>query len=184
MLSLFRAKPAVVRIQVDNPYFSEIAKLRYQIYCEELNFLDSSKYPDKKETDEYDHRSVHIAVKVGKQLGGYTRVILAGDGKLPIFENFPIALENGGVSCEISRFMIAPGFRRNPSIRREIFSLLAKETLRVVEENRVDRVYAVVEEWLYNSLRKRGFNFIKLADGMNHMGAFTYPTLLKVSNHD
>lgn len=80
--------------------------------------------------------------------------------------------------------MIAPGFRRNPSIRREIFSLLAKETLRVVEENRVDRVYAVVEEWLYNSLRKRGFNFIKLADGMNHMGAFTYPTLLKVSNHD
>src|SRR5690242_21580573 len=34
--------------------------LRYQVYCEEMKFLDAGAYPDGLETDAYDGRSWHF----------------------------------------------------------------------------------------------------------------------------
>ena len=178
---LFKTKPKVERVLVSDPYFNEIAKFRYKTYCEELNFLDKNKYPDKEETDGYDDNSIHIVVRIGKRLGGYARVIFPREGTLPIFEHFDVLKEKDMEhACEISRFMISKVFRNNHETRRGVFGLLVEEILEAAKENHIKVTYAAVEEWLLKSLVKRKYNFQEIGDGKHHMGAVTYPTKLKI----
>ncbi len=179
MISFLRAKPKVEKILVKDDLFSKVAEMRYKIYCEELGFLEKKKYPEKREMDEYDGQSIHVVVKVGNRMAGYARVILPNGKKLPIFENFKVPEEKDPHhACEISRFMISKAYRHKDETRREIFKLLAEEILKIVEEQEVKVVYAVVEEWLLKSLQKRGYEFEKIGEGHFHMGAVTYPIKL------
>lgn len=41
----------------------EAHKLRYQVYCEEKGYEDASCYPDRREFDEYDTRSIHCLIR-------------------------------------------------------------------------------------------------------------------------
>ena len=175
-------KPKAERILVNDELFSQVAEMRYKIYCEELGFLERVKYPNKKETDEYDGTSIHVVVHVGKRLGGYARVVLPSDKGLPIFAHFEIP-EEGDTdhSCEISRFMISQYYRKRVETRREIFRLIAEEILKIVKENDIRHVYAVIEDWLLKSLIKRGYNFEKIGEGHFHMGAVTFPVKLEIN---
>jgi hypothetical protein len=76
--------------------------------------------------------------------------------------------------------MISKYFRRKAATRREIFRLLATEINAIIEENNIDRVYAVIEKWLLDSLNKRGYNFKQIGEGRYYMGAVTFPTRLVV----
>ncbi len=38
---------------------SEVFRIRYDVYCEELRFEDPARFPDKQETDAYDRYSLH-----------------------------------------------------------------------------------------------------------------------------
>jgi N-acyl-L-homoserine lactone synthetase len=156
--------------------------MRYQVYCEEMGFLDKKDYQERQETDEYDKQSIHIVVQVGDKLAGYARVILPNHKDLPIFSHFDIPKEEDPKhACEISRFMIASIYRHKAETRREVFRLLAEEILKVIEEEKIRVVYAIVEEWLLKSLRKRGYNFEQINEGHFHMGAVTLPIKLAVS---
>lgn len=183
-LLFFKTTPTVERILVEDSFFNTIAKFRYNVYCDELGFLDSKKYKDKRETDDYDGESIHIAVKIGNRLVGYCRIILSkSDGKLPVFTEYGLnkryLIEP---SCEVSRFMISKRYRNKTTTRREIFRLLAEEILEVVDECEIKCLFAVVEEWLYLSLKKRGYNFVKLDEGgKDYMGAKTFPIRLKIN---
>jgi N-acyl amino acid synthase of PEP-CTERM/exosortase system len=176
-----KSKPEVERILVSDHLFSKVAEMRYRVYCEELGFLEKYKYPHLKESDEFDGHSIHVVVRVGRRLGGYARVILPNGEGLPIFQHFELpAEEDMQHSCEISRFMISKYFRRKAATRREIFRLLATEINAIIEENNIDRVYAVIEKWLLDSLNKRGYNFKQIGEGRYYMGAVTFPTRLVV----
>lgn len=181
MFSL-KAKPTVERILVKDSDFSKVAKLRYKVYCEEMGFLEKDKYPNKEETDEYDGHSIHVVVRVGSRFGGYARVILPNGKGLPIFSHFDIPAEEDMThSCEISRFMISKVYRKKTETRREIFNLITTEIQKIIKENEVYIVYAVVEEWLLNSLNKRGFDFKLVGEGQDYMGAITYPVRLELT---
>lgn len=172
-----KTRPRVERILVSDEIFHKIAAMRYRVYCEEMGFLEKDKYPKKLETDEYDGGSIHIAVLIGKRLAGYARVILPRDGTLPIFDHFEIPPEHHmETACEVSRFMISKLYRQRTETRREIFRLLTEELLKVVREHKLESIYAVVEDWLLKSLRKRGYMFEMIGEGKDHMGAITYPT--------
>lgn len=155
--------------------------MRYRVYCEEMGFLQQDKYPKKEETDEYDGDSVHVAVLIGSRLAGYARVILPKNSTLPIFEHFEIPIEDDmDHSCEVSRFMISKLYRKKVETRREIFRLLAEEILKVVEEQNVKNVYAVVEDWLLSSLKKRGYNFETIGSASGeYMNTVNYPVVLR-----
>lgn len=100
--------------------FHEIARLRYQVYCEECGYLDPTAYPEGIETDEYDERSVHIAAHYRSGLlVGTVRLVLAEDGQEFPFEThctvfpdfrFPPREESG----EVSRLIVRREFRRRP----------------------------------------------------------------------
>ncbi|QQG49879.1 MAG: GNAT family N-acetyltransferase [Candidatus Berkelbacteria bacterium] len=179
---LLRARPHVERILVNDDLFPKIAELRYRVYVEEKGFLESDKYQHRRESDEYDGQSIHVVVLIGRRLAGYARVILPAEKALPIFEHFELPEEKDmGHSCEVSRFMIAKAYRRKQETRREIFRLLAEEILKIVKENDVKNIYAVVEDWLLKSLKKRGYDFVEIGSPSNeYMNTMNYPVRLKL----
>ena len=59
--------------------FTQIAALRYEVYCLECGFLSPEAYPGKLEVDDYDGRSLHVAAFDPEgQLVGAVRLVLAG----------------------------------------------------------------------------------------------------------
>ena len=83
----FEVIPAITSEQKE-----AIFRLRYQVICEELEMpsYEPWRFPDEKETDEYDDHAVHCMVKHRKsgQIAGALRLILSDseDGRRP----FPI----------------------------------------------------------------------------------------------
>lgn len=185
MISLLTKKIHLQRFQYNDLIFDEIAKFRYKAYCEELKFLNKEDFPEKRESDKYDEQSIHIVVLSSKEILGYTRVILPTINPLPIFNEFQdVRIKEEGKSdncCEISRFIISSKYRHKQGTRREIFRLLAEEILKVVNERDIKCLFAIVEEWLYLSLKKRGYNFVRLnEEGKEYLGAITFPVKLDV----
>lgn len=102
-------------------------RIRYQCYCDEHHFLDSSQYPDKLEHDEFDEHSAHSCIVHSKtQLPIATvRLVLHRQAKKGIsfpIEEFEIlrrmkrdkkwlAVPKQSIG-EISRFAICKEFRR------------------------------------------------------------------------
>ena len=73
-----------------------IYKLRYDIYCEEKRWLDSSNYLKRIEYDKYDENSLHFgAFDVNNILVGSVRLIFPES-------NMPIPIEESFRNC--SRF--------------------------------------------------------------------------------
>ena len=100
--------------------FTQIAALRYEVYCLECGFLNPEAYPGKLEVDDYDERSLHAAAFDPEgQLVGAVRLVLAGAGQPFPFEDhcgvfddyaFPPREQCG----EVSRLVVRKSFRRRP----------------------------------------------------------------------
>lgn len=97
----------------------DVFRLRFQVYCEEKEFLPRAAYANGMEIDEFDDQATHIAVYGDDPLPkGYVRVIAAGDqSELPLFAHgmtvgpeFPIPAPGGAV--EISRMMVRSDYRK------------------------------------------------------------------------
>lgn len=105
----------------------QVFALRYQIYCLDHPFEDAAQFPDRRERDTFDERSVHALLRhrPSGQMAGTVRLVLAdrSDPALP----FPIelhcqaSLEEGGFNqqalprgtvAEISRFAVSKSFKR------------------------------------------------------------------------
>lgn len=105
----------------------EAFKLRYQVYCLEKGFEDASAFPDERETDRHDRRSVHGIV--GHKKTGVTaatvRLVLPDrdnpDLPFPIEQNCRTSMESSrevlrviprNSLAEISRFAVSKDFKR------------------------------------------------------------------------
>lgn len=124
----------------------EVYKLRYQVYCKETGFLDSERYPDGLEHDEYDDSSIHYLVR-HRNSGIYaatTRLIIFGaDDRDKLF---PMELHSRidkseilkhiprTKLAEVSRFCVSKEFKRR---KKEYGTLsgIADDTEAVFTEN-------------------------------------------------
>jgi N-acyl amino acid synthase of PEP-CTERM/exosortase system len=110
----------------------EVFRIRYDVYCDELRFEDTGRFPDKREIDDYDPRSVHCLLehKSSETFAGCVRLVLvdqsAPDEPLP----FERLCENGLYRdlinelapdrtrvAEISRLAVRSRFRRRKDER-------------------------------------------------------------------
>lgn len=115
-------------ISADTPaLIDEAHKLRYQVYCEEKGYEDAAAYPDGREYDEYDKRSVHSLIR-HRDTGiyvGVVRLVLPEAGSLyaplpmerhchlNLAETHPhISVLPREAIGEISRFSVSKMFRR------------------------------------------------------------------------
>ena len=114
----FAVVPATSPALLDAAY-----KLRYNVYCVEHQFLDASKHPTRRETDEFDAHSVHAVVlsKGSGDIVGCVRLVLPrniGMSALPMRSLLgPEArtqLDGYDVprTAEISRYAVSKALRR------------------------------------------------------------------------
>lgn len=115
-------------VQADSRDLCEAAyRLRWQVYCEERQFLDPANYAGPREADDYDKYSLHCLVRHRRSgiFVGVTRLVLAQEGvrrrTLPIEAH--CGLDAGGsrhwlsglprhLFGEISRFCVSREFLR------------------------------------------------------------------------
>lgn len=100
--------------------FAEIARLRYEVYCAECQYLDQLEYESGLEADHFDERSIHMAAQnLEGVVVGTVRLVLASQNQDFPFEEhcsvypdfkFPPRQECG----EISRLIVKKSFRRRP----------------------------------------------------------------------
>lgn len=131
----------------------ECFRLRYEVYCKEaiIPGFDAIDYPEEKEQDEYDERSIHCLLvhKPSKVNAGTVRIILPDNSnpheKFPVekvagdffFRDFlsEIKIPRSRVG-EISRLILAPQFRarkgesKNPTGLLEGSDLLSQQSER------------------------------------------------------
>lgn len=108
----------------------EVFRIRYAVYAEELGWEDVDAFPEKREIDEYDARSVHCLLKHNPtdQYIGCVRLVLgdalAPEAPLPIEAAYertftPEGLHGNpgaerGTYGEISRIAVVSAFRHRP----------------------------------------------------------------------
>lgn len=110
-------------------------QLRYQVYCVENDFEDTGHFPDGREYDEFDRRSVHTLVRHRNSghVAGVVRLVLPelenSNEPFPIEEHFPEVFkccDNELESvprdslAEISRFSVSSEFKRRVAESRTL----------------------------------------------------------------
>ena len=102
----------------------EVYKIRYEVYCEELNYEPPENFPDRMETDIYDKHSVHCLLK-HKSTGTYAgcvRIIMPNNElttkpaypwqKFASSIVYPHSQYEWNNLCEVSRLAVRKQFRK------------------------------------------------------------------------
>ena len=155
-----------------------IYKLRYDIYCEEKKWLDSSNYLRCIENDNYDDSSLHFgAFDINNILVGSVRLILPKNGMaIPIEKEFGFYPDCDQKKVEISRLVI-------PKDRRgfNILGGLLREIYNWGITNDITHAYAIVENDLLKYINRKGYPFKPITEGKDYFGAYTIPICLILS---
>ncbi|MCG5528042.1 MULTISPECIES: PEP-CTERM/exosortase system-associated acyltransferase [Halorhodospira] len=129
---------------------AEAQRLRYDVYCTELQFDPPENYPDQRETDEFEEQSWHCVLRYEPRdrpalhrLAGHVRIVHANATplRLPMVQNCGESLDpedpdhpathDPALICEISRLAVHSDFRRRrgegKSAYGEVDSLAAVE---------------------------------------------------------
>jgi N-acyl amino acid synthase of PEP-CTERM/exosortase system len=100
---------------------AEVYQIRYQVYCEELNYEPKDNFPDGMETDIYDRRSLHCLLKHNPSglYAGCVRIVLADNNLEALFPFERVCSHNLNSKQtwrskfgEISRLAVTADFRK------------------------------------------------------------------------
>jgi N-acyl amino acid synthase of PEP-CTERM/exosortase system len=129
----FNVLPADTPELLDRAY-----QLRYQVYCRERGYEESGAFPDQRETDLFDNRSVHslIVSRSDDAVLGTVRLVLADtDARGSVFPMQQICRNSRidrirpfplSTTAEISRFAISKVARKKPRSGTEQFDCRAR----------------------------------------------------------
>ncbi len=89
-----------------------IHRLRYDVYCEEMQSLNPEDYPDKRERDYYDDFSVHFLLRKGNEVVGTLRLIRETPRGFLMEEEFSLPDNiNRSRMLEPSRLVVLKNYR-------------------------------------------------------------------------
>ncbi len=108
------------RIIDNTKYLRDSYALRYDVYCNERDFLTPGNYPSKLEIDHFDEHAIHIgAIDREGVLVGTLRLVLPSKRGLPLFKHCELFNENTDYAslphsstAEISRLAVSRSHRR------------------------------------------------------------------------
>ena len=172
-------------------------RLRFQVYCLERGFENATEYPDGREQDGYDARSLHFLVfdRATACAMGTVRLILPRVGDdLPVLRmigagerrrvDLPLA-----TTAEVSRFAIAKTFRRQleagwchahsqalranggprPGVPLVTFGLI-QAVLMMTLAGEITHIVAAMEPALLRLLGRLGIEFHPIGGPVQHHG--------------
>jgi N-acyl amino acid synthase of PEP-CTERM/exosortase system len=171
-----------------NKLVQEVFRLRYRVYCEELNYESSDSFPDGMEHDAYDRRAVYCLLKhrSSNRFVGCVRVLLSDpkqiEAKFPFeqflntsSQNFDFTALPRQTLCEVSRLAIISEFRRNKDSAHRPSEVRLTDTERfllpslslglylaataVTLELGIDNAFAMMEPRLARHLQRFGLYF-------------------------
>ncbi|MCP3661394.1 MAG: PEP-CTERM/exosortase system-associated acyltransferase [Gammaproteobacteria bacterium] len=105
----------------DGQCLEDTYHLRYQVYCQETQFLPSENYPEHLETDRFDPNSIHIgSIHNSGEMAGTVRLVLPSNLGFPFMEHCELFPEYQYLNtqkhipnhAEISRLAVSKLFRR------------------------------------------------------------------------
>jgi len=107
----------------DAQYLRDSYALRYEVYCNEQQFLAPEDYPSRLEIDSYDHHAIHVgAINREGVLVGTLRLVLPSARGFPLFEHCELFSEYKYLAdpanpartsaVEISRLAVSKSYRR------------------------------------------------------------------------
>ena len=173
--------------ETDKPHdLEEIYRLRYDVYCNECNYLPSDNYPDKREIDRYDNHSVHFKVieKVNNNIIGTVRLVSSDPSGLPIEHDFGLGPENGFLTrentLEISRLVVKKNYRKIKN-HGALLGIL-KAIFHYCNQNNYRYLVAAIDKNVFNMLKRFGFSFEILAPSKFYMGSESVPVRINLDN--
>jgi N-acyl amino acid synthase of PEP-CTERM/exosortase system len=185
------------KVDVADPFWVDLQRLRYDVYCEELHFLDPAAYPNGLESDEFDPFSVQIAA-VNQEQQAVATMRLVRDSHL----GFPLERHAAALfpdfarlprdrTVEISRLILARQYRRRAndgrygtggvgtdgtaaSEQRSPHPLILFGLFRVMFEESLGSAHqwwlAAMEPWLQAFLGRFGFVFTPVGQPIEYYG--------------
>jgi N-acyl amino acid synthase of PEP-CTERM/exosortase system len=113
-----------VRVNVGNGLWDDVQRLRFDVYCQEMHFLDAAHYPTGLESDEFDlHSAQFAAINNEKEVISTLRLVRDeglgfplehhGDALYPSFHELPRER-----TVEVSRLILAKRYRRRANDTR------------------------------------------------------------------
>jgi N-acyl amino acid synthase of PEP-CTERM/exosortase system len=185
-------------LETEPALMAQFFNLRYQIYCEECQFLPANNYPDHQESDEYDAHAVHFgAFNLKGEIAGYVRLVRPEAHQLFPFQlHCPnlmpgITLSAPGDSAEVSRLMVHPNYRRrrgdqlsgvntgqqaallSQELRNnspQILLSLYRQIYNFSRFNHINYWYAAMEQDLAQVLNHLDFQFEQIGLKANYFG--------------
>ncbi|VEP16532.1 conserved hypothetical protein [Hyella patelloides LEGE 07179] len=176
----------------------EVYKIRYQVYCEELNYESPENFPDGMETDIYDSHSIHCLLqhKPTGVYAGCVRIIIPqqeSDRSTFPWQKFasnlvyPSPEYNWQNICEISRLAVLKDFRKRkgddtiptgtilPDVNggKRRFPLIAMSLYWAafcLALNLELDIFAIMEPRLARHLRRCGLQYCMISELFEHHG--------------
>jgi len=96
-------------------YLDGSYRLRYEVYCHEVGFLDARDYPDGRERDAYDADAIHFgAIRDDDQVVGTVRLVPWSGRGFPMLDHCPVDIPEAQKphAVEVSRLAVSRMFRR------------------------------------------------------------------------
>lgn len=112
---------------------ADVYHVRYRVYCEEFGYEPKEVFANREETDEFDVRSLHCAIRhrASARVAAISRVVTVSDRELlpleahcgdHIDQDFMARFDDRRESiCEISRLAVDGDFRRRRGEKRTRF---------------------------------------------------------------
>lgn len=157
----------------------DIQRLRYDVYCLEEEFEDHSRFPDRRERDEYDPYAVHLAATDERgHVAATLRLVLESPLGFPLerraerlFPEFWCLPRDR--TAEISRLIVARDHRHLAHDRFEYPPALFALFRRMYEESLdlgLEHWLALMEKKLWRLLRRFGFAFHEIGEPTSYGG--------------
>ena len=165
------------RQPVNAQELEQIQRLRYRVYCQEKQFIDSSQYPDQRETDEYDQYATQFLFfdsATPDKLIGCFRIVLANPLGFPLESEFGFRLDHNirQQTAEMSRLIIDPQYRGRGD---EIFRAMIKTGYLFCRQHGARYFIAGVERYLWERFKQLGIVAEQILPGHWYMNGFVTP---------
>ncbi len=164
----------------DPEELDELYKIRYKVYCEEYAYLDTKNYPDRREKDIFDSKSIHLVVRHRSgELAATARLIQGSEMGLPIQNHFQIEYdvpkETESNIAEVSRLIVARSYRR-----RHLLLVLIKGIYLLVKQKGITEVFCVLDDRLIPNLTELGIPIKRIGKSRIYQG-LTAPYIIQVN---
>ncbi len=174
---LLRKQGLTFQIVNDTETMEKIYALRFEVFCEEMGVCSLEEFPNGKEWDKYDERSVHVTIMRQEEIIAYARLILP-PGPFPIEEYDKLVGVNKRASVEISKALVIKEWRQTNMIW-----ILFNNIYDFCQKNGTEYILIFTHSVLFGGFQKRDILFYQVGKPALFHGYKSYPLVIKI-NHD